>query len=496
MSNTPNDNTQSLWLPGTGDTTTTRKNVSTYNAYREQARLLGNYGTPHHGGFLNTTTGSGTSIDHAKGGRWTPTRVDTGAPLEVIYNESWACRKYIDIPVDDMTVRWREWDAAGQSGVTMMEQEESLELRERITEVIKAARLYGSALLIIVTRNQKLSEPLIPEAVLIDDLINLLVVDRYHASVNAYDTNIYSPTYGEPLSYLIDMFSGFSSLQHALGGRLGNADPHSMEVVDRSRVIRFDGIPQLTRNRYSNYDPDWGISLIVPAIKAIIDDQTVASGAAHLADEASVPVMKVQGMQEGYASRARTAADPDIITPDEMASMVSTTKSIYRTVFLDAADEFERVNVSWGGLAEVMNQFAQRLAAIADVPQTRFWGRSPMGMNATGESDMANYALHVAAMQKKMLTAPLKKLDVLLSMNAGIGNEPPEYHFPSLMDIGDLDKSTIASTKATSVQTLITAGVITEDEGRKIIDGDDIFGDLPGNAPGQPMLDAPMAPFA
>ena len=75
-----------------------------------------------------------------------------------------------------MTVRWREFDDAGGDGPIMVEQEEELKLRERMTDVIKAARLYGTALLIIVTANQTLADPLVPQAMQREDLTNLLVV--------------------------------------------------------------------------------------------------------------------------------------------------------------------------------------------------------------------------------------------------------------------------------------------------------------------------------
>lgn len=442
------------------------------------------------GGMVNAVTGAGTSLDRTKSAVWRATKWNRRESLEVVYNESWACRKFIDIPVDDMTVRWREFDDAGDAQVKMVDQEQTLSVPERLTDAMKAARLYGTALLIIASAEGPLDQPLVPEAVRQDDLVQMFVVDRYHAAVYEYDVDLQSPMYGQPLSYLIDPFG-------PRGGILRDVvlpDRYATWVrVHHSRVVRFDGIAPLTSNRYSVYDTDWGVSLIVPALKAIIDDHTVAAGVAHLADEASVPVMKITGLGEGYASRARTTPDPDVPTPDEMASMVSRAKSIYRTVFLDVQDEFERVNVSWGGIAEVMNQFAQRLAAIADVPATRFWGRSPMGMNSTGESDMENYAIHVAATQKQMLTKPLKKIDELLARNAGL-REPPEYHFPLLVDISEIDLATIAQAKASAVQTAVQAGIITEDDGRSILDGDAVFGDLPGTAPGQPMLDVSPLP--
>lgn len=484
----PDESPTKLWVPGAGDGGRVVEK-SAPQSYDSRSAAV-QYDGRGVGGLFNAATGVGTELDRTAQGMWRPTTWRQGTPLEIIYNESWACRKFIDIPVDDMTVRWREFDDAGSAQQAMTEQEQSLSVPERLTDAMKAARLYGTSLLIISSSESALHQPLLPESLRPGDLVQMFVVDRFHASVYEYDVDLRSPYYGQPVSYLIDPFGPRGGVLH----QTVTPDRYSTRMqVHRSRVIRFDGIAPLTSNRYSAYDVDWGVSLLVPALKAIIDDATVAAGVAHLADEASVPVMKVGGLGESYASRASTSPDPDTPTADEMAQMVSRAKTIYRTVFLDREDEFERVNVAWGGIADVMNQFAQRLAAIADVPATRFWGRSPLGMNSTGESDMENYAIHVAATQKQMLTKPLKRIDELLARNAGIG-EPPEYHFPLLVDISETDLAAIAQTKASAVQTAIQAGVITEDDARSILDGDRVFGDLPGNAPGQPMLDVSPLP--
>lgn len=452
---------------------------STYDA-RTMAPYIAS-GHLNHGGLVNPVTGQGTARDRTEFSGWMPTRLNSGNLLEVVYAQSWACRKYIDIPVDDMTVRWREFDDADAGAPLMTEEEERLQVRERLTDAMKAARLYGTALLVLVTANQTLAQPLIPEAVQRGDLLNLIVVDRFHARVREYDTNIYSPTYAEPLTYEVERFAGTH-------GALLEGGRRTLERVHRSRVIRFDGIRPMVANRWAGqYDRDWGVSMVVPAMKSIIDDHRIAAGAAYMADEASVPVMKIQGMGEGLAAQQRTRHDPDALSPEQLALSISDLKSIYRTIFLDAADDFDRVNVSWAGLGEVMNQFARRLAALAGVPATRFWGQSPVGMNATGESDMANYAIHVQAMQKQTLAQPLKALDAVLARNIGI--EPLDYHFPSLMDLSEIDKAQVSQVKATAVQTAIMSGVISEDDGRAVLDGDDTFGELGGPAPGPPMLE-------
>ena len=62
-------------------------------------------------------------------------------------------------------------------------------------------------------------------------------------------------------------------------------------------------------------------------------------------------------------------------------------------MLVDKNDEFDRVSYNFQGLPDLMDRFAERLAAAADIPATRFMGQAPKGMNATGASDEKNYAL-------------------------------------------------------------------------------------------------------
>ena len=117
---------------------------------------------------------------------------------------------------------------------------------------------------------------------------------------------------------------------------------------------------------------------------------------------------------------------------DEIAVEQSMLRSNYRTQFMDAEDEAERVAVSWAGLPDVLDRFqGDTWRPIADIPMTRWNSQSPAGLNATGKSDANNYAMHVAAMQKRILDPVLKRLDPFIARHAGLA-EPPEYEWVSL----------------------------------------------------------------
>ncbi len=88
-----------------------------------------------------------------------------------------------------------EGEDAGQVKA-MKEAEAEYQVVPRLTRAMKAGRLYGTGLLVMVTREADLSEPLDLESVRPGDLIHLLPLDRYDATRFSWDENPYSPTYG------------------------------------------------------------------------------------------------------------------------------------------------------------------------------------------------------------------------------------------------------------------------------------------------------------
>ena len=205
--------------------------------------------------------------------------------------------------------------------------------------------------------------------------------------------------------------------------------------------------------------------------------------------ETSLPVFKIQGMR-----RATTGdVDEEDATPEQVGNMISRLKSVFRAIFIDKADDFGRVDVNWSGVPEIMDRYAMRMAASADIPATRFWGKSPVGMNATGDSDMQNYALMVAANQKKDLTDPLLFIDALLLRDAGVRTEEPlEYMWPKLIDVGDMDLATASELRARAVNQTVMSGITTEEDALNALKkADDLFSGVKGSAPGLPEPEVP-----
>ena len=77
---------------------------------------------------------------------------------------------------------------------------------------------------------------------------------------------------------------------------------------------------------------------------------------------------------------------------------------------MDAADGLETHQYTFGGLADCYQQFIMDISGAAEIPVTKLFGRSPSGLNATGESDLQNYYDMIGEKQESILRPILNKL--------------------------------------------------------------------------------------
>ena len=414
--------------------------------------------------LANAQTGMDGEADHLAQSQFQDIQFNQRQPLDRFYRNSWLIRDLIDIPVNDMFSRWREFE--GAQAEQMREAEVRFDVRRRLGDAIKAGRRYGTGLLVMVTYDAPLEEPLRVEALRDNDLSHLYVADRFNAEVAEVEVDFNDSQYGRPLRYRLDLPNGNRVIVHA------------------SRVLRFDGIPPLNRNQYGGYagNEAWGRSIIAYAIDAAKTESSLTQSVGHLAQEMSMTTMKIADFHDIIAERGisgRVDKSPSIL---DNVRQVARTKSNYRIQVIDADSDLTRVEVRWNGLPQVQQQVNVQLAAIADMPATRLMGQSPLGMNATGESDLVNYAMTIQAQQEQLLTEPLMRLDEVLARVSGLGM-PPDYQFLSLLDISEQDNANAASTWATALATLTRDAIMDEDEARDVLRETGLFGDLPGPAP-------------
>ena len=414
------------------------------------------------GGVVNNSSGLGGAHDKAAATFFRPTRFYWRSPLEILRVESWAARKAIGIPVDDMFLRWREWSDGDVDGAGDMMAEAEIRhgVTEKLADAMKAGAAYGSGAVVMVTREAPMDQPLMPERIRPGDLSALHVFDRFDMSVQARETDMHSPDFQRPSLYRVTPRLGAPSF-----------------MVHPSRVLRFDGITALSSGGFTSYyGQDWGVSELVPILTSLIEDQTLASSIAHLSQEASIPVLKIAQLAEKAAG---AAVDPDEQTIDELGQRINDYKSNHHLMLLDKDQEdFTRVPVVFQGLANLMNVFPSRVAMAADIPRTRFEGNPPTGMNATGESDMRNHVMMVEAKRVVRLARPLPRLDAVLARDVGLQEAPP-FNWLSLIELSEMDIAEAVHKLMQAYQVALMANVVTEEEVRAQLDGHPVFGSLP-----------------
>ena len=405
------------------------------------------------GGIYNPRTGQGGRSDALSSAMFSPTIWSTRYPAETIYTESWVAAHAVDMPIDDMFIRWRTWDDDDAAGADR-------DLAQALNRAMRAGRQYGTAILVLVTAEAPMDTPLYPERIREGDLIALRVYDKYDISVTEWDTDPMSPRYGEPAWYDVVLRHG----------------PGPMRVHP-SRAFRFDGITPIVDRKWDS--EIWGKSILIRSLTSITEDATLAASVAHMSQEASIPIVKISSLRDKISG----AEGEEEATIEEIGRGINETKSVYRLLMLDKeTEDFTRVPILFGALPDLLERYLSRVAAAEQIPQTRFLGRSPAGLSATGESDMKNYVMTIEAIRERMLSNILPILDEVVMRSAGISTVP-DWEWHSLMDLSEQEVAQAAKTKVEALTAAVGSSIVDEDEARESLDGDPVFGALPGPAP-------------
>ena len=135
-------------------------------------------------------------------------------------------------------------------------------------------------------------------------------------------------------------------------------------------------------------------------------------------------IIKIPNLTTIMASQC---GDQDVL---KRLNVLSLAKSTTNTIILDADETYEKLSTNVSGIADLIDRFMQALSAVTKVPCTLLFGRSPAGMNATGESESRNFYDAVKQEQETKLRGCLEKLIryIMISKDGPFnGVEPDEW---------------------------------------------------------------------
>lgn len=348
-------------------------------------------------GLVNFVSRLGTGADKSSHYQYLMD-IYNGHDMEAAYRTS-SFRKVVDIPPEDEVREWRSWKGAKPKQITAIDDEEKrLDYRRKVREARTLSRKDGASAWLLGTGGDA-SKPLDPATIAKGGLKYLTVCTRFDITPSTRDNDPESPTFNEPEYWL---------LRNSSGTR-----------VHPSRVVKFIGNPIRTLGYWDGWN---GESLWTLMRRAIVNIDQISGGIAAMVDEAKLDVIKLKNFMA------------NIITQEGENNLVKrfgamgTLKSITNAVIIDGDDEYEQKTLDFAGLPDVWDRAAMVVAALADIPETRMWGRAPQGMNATGTSDMRNYYDRIKSGQTVDITPTINPADECLIRSA-LGGRPKEITY-------------------------------------------------------------------
>lgn len=383
-------------------------------------------------GLRNLVSGLGTARDKTTAHTFVAQALDPNE-LEALYRQSWAARKAVDLIADDETREWRTWQAEEAQATALYEAEKALRIRAAVNLARKWERLYGGSAIILMQGPEDLSLPALrqPPA---GSLRWVRVVAKRDLTADTWDEDFASPTFGKPLTYRVTPVRGAQQV-----------------VVHRSRMVLLDGAdaPALFRNANDGF----GLSVLDWLRDVIIRAEATAANVDLMVNEASLDVVKIPELQNYLADRE---SERRLIERFNLAMMA---KGTVRTLILGGDEEYERKTMAFSGLHEIMDRQHEAVAAALDMPLTRFMGRSPGGLNATGDSDLRNYYDMIRSRQTTDLSDTLKPLDDAIKAHVGATGPDVVATWNPLWTPTPKERAEIAKSKAETTQIYVNAGI-------------------------------------
>lgn len=391
-------------------------------------------------GLRNVFSGMGTGADkryHDRYGMGSSDIVDR-SEVEAAYRTSWLIRKIHDLPPFDMTRQGRKWQAEGEEIAVIETAERGLQVWPKIRRAMTLARLYGGGALIMGVNQGTPDQPLAPGRIAPNALQYLHVVSRYQLTLGDLETDIMSPTFGQPRHYEL-------------------TSTGSSAIIHPSRVIPFVGQPlpegALTTGASEAF---WGDPLLQSIRDAMTQADLTQAGIASMVHEAKIDTLKIPNLSTMVA----TAAGEALLMARLNTANLS--KSILNTRIIDGEEEWDTRELSFGSLPDILRLFLQIAAGAADIPATRLLGIAPQGMNATGDSDLRNYYDSLAAKQQSDLRPALERLDAVLLPSSGAAADA-SWGFGSLWQMTPEVAATVQKTKAETAKIYADAHLVPID---------------------------------
>lgn len=374
--------------------------------------------------LVNLVSKLGTSRDKASHDQFAWHVPKSVFELDNLYDSNGTASKIIDKPVQDMFRQGYYFGGiAGEQLKKLTDELDRLSLDVHLSKAMRLSRLHGKSYILLATA----------DAIPLDEQINTtkglsyittLSVSQVAAANEMLPASEAGGRYDKPRYY---------RLQHGVGITSGS-------IIHHSRIIEVV----------------WGDgkSVLEKIHDELLRFASVNANAASLVHEAKIDIIKTPDLAQQIQDNT------DAIF--KRFSLIGLLKGNNGTMLLDIDEEYESKTYNFSGLPDLMQEFAVQLAGVADIPFTVLFGRSPAGMNATGEHDLKNYYDTVGSYQRDYLRPIMRMLINIISGYLLPDSVKPNLVFSPLWQVDEKTLSEIEKNNADRDMKYLESGIITE----------------------------------
>lgn len=389
-------------------------------------------------GYVNLLNKYGTKQDNSEAYKFEREPVIPDMQLTGLYEGNGLFSKIIDTPAEealkhgfDLNLKSDELNAFVEDAL------DDLEWEERAATAIKWTRLYGGALIVmLIDDGRGLEEPV--------DWEHIRSIDE----LRVYERSIVQPDYAS----LYQQDYGGKGVGNRVS-KFGQPEYYYVSSIygsfkvheSRCLVFRNGVLPEQTSNATYLF---WGMPEYVRIRRALRETVTAHTDSVKLLERSVQAIYSMKGL----ASLLTTDDGENQVL--KRLQLVDTSRGLLNSIAIDSeGEQYDFKTFQFSGVKDVIDATCNMLSALTNIPQTILFGRSPAGMNATGDSDFESYYNFVEKIQRLMLKRNLRTLlDVVFRAGIASGDvaEEPDYklEFKPLWSLSDTEQATVDQTKA------------------------------------------------
>lgn len=423
-------------------------------------------------GYINLLNKYGTAQDNSEAYHYAGENQTPDTILMTHYEQNGLFGKIIDIPAQEAVKKGFKLNIADAAVEEYIQKKvRRMKFFTTVEESLKWSRLFGGALAVMIIDDgiNDLTKPVNwKKAKKIDEIV-------------VYDRSLVMPDYQS-------MYRGTGMYGTAQRSKFRMPEYYNVYSIygsfrvheSRCLIFRNGKMPEKASTTDYRF---WGVPEYNHIKRAMRETITAHGDAVKLLERSVQAVYKTKNLAQLLST---DEGENDVL---RRLQLIDTARGILNSIAIDAdGEEYDFKTITLSGVKEVIDSACNMLSALTEIPQTKLFGRSPAGMNATGESDLENYYSFIDKIRESQIRDNLCALVdgiIQIGINNGELTERPDYEleFEPLWNEKESERATIDQTRAQTdltiaqtAQLYIGMGVLDPAEERKRLKNEGKFG--------------------